>query len=151
MAAGTLSDRIGRVPLFKIGFVAIALWVVPMFLLIETATLWGLSLALLGLVITQSFAYGQQAAAFVEMFPARVRFTGASLGYALGAVIGGGFAPTIASALQNATGSTLPIAGYLALWSLIALTVIWNMKDRTGQPISASDSNSDHDQLISKG
>lgn len=74
---------------------------------------------------------------YVELFPVNVRFTGASLGYALGSIIGGGFAPAIASALQQSTGSTLPIAGYLAVWALIALAVVWRVKDRTGMDISA--------------
>ncbi|WP_243697219.1 MFS transporter [Aeromicrobium phragmitis] len=136
--AGALSDRIGRVNTYKIGFISLAVWVFPMFLLIDTGSYLALVVALAGLAVGLSFSYGQQSAMYAEMFPAQVRFTGASLGYALGSIIGGGFAPTIASALQTSTGSTMPVAAYLALWALIALAVVWKVKDRTGQDISAA-------------
>lgn len=50
-----------------------------------------------------------------ELFPASIRFSGVSISYALGAVLGGAFSPTIATALVQATGSTTSVAIYLAI------------------------------------
>jgi MFS family permease len=61
-----------------------------------------------------SMMYGPQAALFAELFPRSVRYSGASLGYQIGSVIGGGFAPIIATALYAQYESSLPIAVYLA-------------------------------------
>ncbi|WP_424805951.1 hypothetical protein [Rhodococcus sp. 27YEA15] len=48
-------------------------------------------------------------ALYVEMLPAAVRFSGASVGYAIGTILGGAFVPTIAEALFEGTGSSLSI------------------------------------------
>jgi MFS family permease len=44
---------------------------------------------------------GPQSALFAEIFDARYRYSGASFSYAIGAVLGGGFAPLIATYLQS--------------------------------------------------
>jgi MFS family permease len=61
-----------------------------------------------------SMMYGPQAALFAELFPKTIRYSGASLGYQIGAVAGGGFAPIIATALFAKYQSSLPISIYLA-------------------------------------
>ena len=45
-----------------------------------------------------------QAAWFAEVFDVRVRYSGASLGYQIGSVLSGGFAPLVAAALLVAGG-----------------------------------------------
>ena len=60
-----------------------------------------------------SLMYGPQAALFAELFPVELRYSGASLGYQLGAVLGGGLAPIIATALQARFDSSFAIAAYL--------------------------------------
>jgi MHS family shikimate/dehydroshikimate transporter-like MFS transporter len=65
--------------------------------------------------------YGPQAAFFAEMFSARVRYSGASLGYQIGAALGGGFSPVVATALLAATGTSAAISAYMALTALIAI------------------------------
>lgn len=42
-----------------------------------------------------------------ELFPAYIRFSGVATSYALGAILGGAFAPTIATALVQAIGTTV--------------------------------------------
>ena len=61
-----------------------------------------------------SMMYGPQAALFAELFPKSVRYSGASLGYQIGAVVGGGLAPIIATALFAQYASSLPISIYQA-------------------------------------
>lgn len=58
--------------------------------------------------------YGPQAALYSEMFPTSVHFSGVSISYALGAILGGAFAPTSATALVQATDGTTAVSLY---WS----------------------------------
>lgn len=133
--AGVLSDKIGRVKTYKFGFIWMIVSMLPVFLLIDMGQTWALALALLIFIVGVSFAYGQQAATTVEMFPSRVRFSGVAISHGIGSIVGGGFAPTIAAGLVNGTGWIGSVAIYLAVWAAIALVVIWGMKDRTGQPL----------------
>src|SRR5690606_38635350 len=91
--AGWLSDRIGRKPLYLIGWATLAAGVIPLFLLTEQGV-WGVALATTILGAGLGLTYGAQAAWYAESFPASVRYSGVSIAYAIGAVIGGAFAPT---------------------------------------------------------
>ena len=51
--------------------------------------------------VAHDSVYGPQAAWFAEQFPVRVRYSGVNLGYQLGTVVGGGFAPFIAALLVS--------------------------------------------------
>ncbi len=68
--------------------------------------------------------YGPQAALYSELFPASIRFSGVSISYALGAILGGAFAPMIATALVQATGGTNAVAVYLLIMTLVSLTAV---------------------------
>jgi ABC-type antimicrobial peptide transport system permease subunit len=68
-----------------------------------------------------SLMYGPQAALFAELFPVEVRYSGASLGYQIGSVFGGGFAPIIATALFERFKSSTSIAVYLAVMCGVSL------------------------------
>ena len=94
--AGVLADRIGRKRTYLIGFSAQLLTVFPLFWLIDTGSLGMLYLALGLFTIGLGLGYGPQAAWYSEIFPASVRYSGVSIAYALGAILGGAFAPTIA-------------------------------------------------------
>ena len=68
------------------------------------------------LVIYVTMVYGPIAAALVEMFPARIRYTSMSLPYHLGNGWLGGFLPTTAFAMVAATGNI-----YFGLWYPITI------------------------------
>ncbi|MEV0055253.1 MFS transporter [Saccharopolyspora shandongensis] len=136
MSGAMLSDRIGRTAVYKIGFAALLVWVFPMFWLIDTKNVLLIGLAMLIFSIGIGFSYGPQAAMLAEMFPAQVRYSGAGLSYAFGAVLGGAFAPMIATWLQAAFGSTMAVSGYLFGLTVIGLIAAFTIKDRTGKPLS---------------
>ncbi len=65
--------------------------------------------------------YGPQAAFYSEIFSTRMRYSGASLGYQLGAVLGGGLATVLASYLLIRFGTSTAIGVYMGLLCAISL------------------------------
>ncbi|GAA3635652.1 MFS transporter [Microbacterium awajiense] len=133
--AGYLSDRIGRRTTYIIGWVLQLAGVVLLFPLVNTANPALIFVSLGFLAIGLGFTYGPQAALYSELFPASIRFSGVSISYALGAIVGGAFAPTIAQAIVQATGSTDGVTWYLAGMTLVGLAATLLLRDRSGIPL----------------
>ncbi|MCQ1999869.1 MFS transporter [Arthrobacter zhaoxinii] len=136
---GILSDRIGRVRTFQIGYAWVFLWSVPMFLLIDTTNIVLFAVAIFVLTIGLGLSYGPQSAMYAEMFPARVRYSGVSIGYALGAILGGAFAPTIAQALLNETGWSPSIGIYIMVLCVVSLVAVTMVKETKGNDLHVED------------
>jgi MFS family permease len=90
------SDRHGRRGIFMLGAILSGLWAFAIFPLVDTGNFWLITLAVSGGMVFLAMMYGPQAAFFTELFSTEVRYSGATLGYQFGAIIGGAFAPTIA-------------------------------------------------------
>jgi MFS family permease len=129
-AAAALSDRVGRIRIYAIGAAGIALWAVPLFLLIDTGSLLWLAVGTFVASCFLSIMYGPQAALFAELFTPEMRYTGASLGYQIAAVFGGGLAPFLMVLLLEATGTSMAVSGYIIVLSLVALLSIKVLADR---------------------
>ncbi|WP_156760108.1 MFS transporter [Microbacterium karelineae] len=136
---GWVSDRLGRRRTMAIGSVALFVGVLALFPLLNTATLGGLVVALAFLSIGNGIIYGPLSSFFAELFPVRVRFSGASVSYALGSILGGAFAPMIATALVQATGSTLAVTVYLSGMTTLGLVAVLFLPDHTGIPLAPQD------------
>jgi len=120
-AAGALSDRIGRRPVYLFGACVTAAFALPLFMLIDTGSPLLVSLALVVvLVFGQAPMYGPQAAFLSELFGARVRYSGASLGSQLASVVAGGLSPFIATALLPRGRGALA----LYLMAMAAVTIV---------------------------
>ena len=121
-----LSDRVGRKKIYRAGALLTGLWGFALFPMIDTGSLTLITAGItIGLVFV-GMQYGPQAAYFTELFSTEVRYSGASLGYQIGAILGGALAPTIAVLLWNELGIIfvsvyILIAALLTLWSLSAL------------------------------
>lgn len=126
---GRISDRLGRVRTFQIGYVFLALWAVPMWFLIDTGEILWYFVALFVMTFGLGLSYGPQAALYAEMFPANVRYSGVSIGYALGAILGGAFAPMIAEALMNQFHASWTIGVYIAIAAVISLIGVSLVKE----------------------
>ena len=133
--AGWLSDRLGRRTTYLIGWVLQLVGVFLLFPLVNTGSVWLLALSLVILTAGLGFTYGPQAALYTELFPASIRFSGVSISYAIGAIVGGAFAPTIAQAIVQATGSASGVTWYLAGMTLIGLVATLLLRDRSGIPL----------------
>ncbi|MFI6105561.1 MFS transporter [Streptomyces sp. NPDC051310] len=123
-AAAALSDRIGRLRIYALGAVGLLVWAVPMFLLIDTASLLWLAVGTFVTSCFLSIMYGPQAALFAELFTAEMRYTGASLGYQIAAVLGGGLAPFVMVLLLEATGTSMAVSAYIIVLAAVALVSI---------------------------
>ena len=119
-----LSDRLGRRKVFLSGTVLGALWALPFFWLIDTGSIALILIALVVMIVIASAMYGPQAALFAEMFGTRVRYTGASVGYQMGSIIGGGLLPLAAASLLAATGTSASISVYIIVLCAISFVAM---------------------------
>ncbi len=133
--AGWISDRIGRRTTYIIGWILQLIGVFALFPLVNTGQIGALFAGLAILTVGLGFTYGPQAALYSELFPASIRFSGVSISYAIGAIAGGAFAPTIATAIVQATGSTQAVTWYLAGMTLVGLVATLLLRDRSGIPL----------------
>jgi hypothetical protein len=84
-------------------------------------------------LLPHDLMYGPQAALIAESFPARVRYSGASLGYQLSSVIAGGPAPLIATWLLARYHSGTPIAVFILVCALVSIVSTSMLKDYTNR------------------
>ena len=133
--SGPLSDRFGRKPVMNVGWIVQAAAVVPLFQFVFNGGVMGVLLGTCLLAIGLGLTYGPAAVWFAESFPASVRYSGISISYALGGVLGGAFAPTIAQLLLQSFGTTWAIVVYLLFMTALGLFASLMLKDRTNIPL----------------
>ena len=138
LVGGWLSDKIGRVKTFLIGYGIVFAWMIPMFALIDTKNIMLYGVALFVLTIGLGLSYGPMSAMYAEMFPANVRYSGISIGYAFGAILGGAFAATIAEALMQSTKWTGSIGIYIMILCVISAVGVILAKETKGRPLGVS-------------
>ena len=114
------SDRNGRKGIFMLGAILSGIWAFAIFPLVDTGNFWLIVLALTFGLIFLAMMYGPQAAFFTELFSTEVRYSGATLGYQFGAIIGGAFAPTIAVKLWT-DFDIVWVSAYIAFASMLTL------------------------------
>ena len=82
--------------------------------------------------------YGSQAAYFSELFGTRLRYSGASIGYQLASIVGGGISPAIATLLLAWAGGTpWLIATYTALMAVITIVATYLTSETFQEDIAA--------------
>ena len=129
-----LSDRIGRRPPYLFGALAGVLALALFFVAAGSGSVIAVALSIVfGINVVHDAMYGPQAAWFAELFDTRVRYSGSSLGYSIGAVLGGGFAPLIAAALL-VVGGGRPwlIVVYFAVLAAITVAAAYAARETRG-------------------
>lgn len=126
VAAGSLSDRIGRRAVLTLGAVVMLVAVYPLMMWLKA------NHTPFALVVTQSLCclmvslyVGVAPAALSEIFPTAVRSSGMSLSYNTAVTIFGGFAPAILTWITYTTGVAFAPALYVMGASVIALAALW--------------------------
>ena len=127
-AFSSYSDKNGRKGIFMAGAALTAFWAFAIFPLMASGSFL---LAVIAITIGLTFLgmmYGPQAAFFAELFSTEVRYSGASLGYQLGAIIGGSFAPIIATLLWK-NYDIFWVSVYIAFASILSLISVYMLTE----------------------
>lgn len=117
-----ISDKWGRKGIYGAGAVLLGVWSFALFPLIQTKDFLWITVAISVGQIGVAMMYGPQAAFLSETFSTKVRYSGASLGYQIGAVLGGALAPLIATALLAQFEDIFAVSVYMA--TICVITVI---------------------------
>ncbi|MFD9686841.1 MFS transporter [Kitasatospora sp. NPDC059088] len=133
------SDRWGRRRTLRWAAGLAAGWSLVLFPLLETVRRPLMFLALAGAMVVLGCLMGPVAAFLPELFPTRVRYTGAALTYNLGGVVGGALTPLVATRLTGVYGTAQPVGWYLGVLGLVALGCLWLLPDTTGAELAAVD------------
>jgi len=133
---GHVSDRIGRKKTYMIGAAVTGVFGFIYFAMLNTGSYPIIFLAIVLSLIPHDIMYGPQAALIAELFPGRLRYSGASLGYQLASVIAGGPAPLIATWLFATYGTPYAIAGYILACAIVSFIATAYMRDYTGKALS---------------
>lgn len=136
--AGSLSDRLGRKPVWRISLVGLIVMSVPMYMLMSQGV-WGtlIGISVLGLLYVLQLA--TISATFPAMFPTKVRFAGFAITYNVSTSLFGGTAPSVNEALIEATGSPLVPAFYMVAACIVGLIAVHFMKETVGASLRGND------------
>ncbi|MER6071240.1 MFS transporter [Streptomyces sp. NPDC001817] len=133
-----LGDRYGRRPMCLTGCAACVLWMLPMVALLATGRPLLMFLGILGALISFVTMFAVIAAYLPELYEARVRCTGAAVGYNLGGVLGGALTPIVATALAEQSGRVPWAVGvYLTGIGLISLVCFALLPETRPVPVPA--------------
>ena len=132
--ASSLADRSNATRVLAIGCLATVGVGLTIGLFITAGALGSLFVWLAGGLFVMGFVYGPLGGWLPSLFPARVRYTGVSVTFNLGGIIGGGLTPFIAQKLVDQGGLAL-VGYYLAgagLVSMVGLAIIPKVKSEAG-------------------
>jgi metabolite-proton symporter len=136
---GRLSDAIGRRIVYAIGGFGMAGFAFLFFRWLGTGDLATATAAIIIALLLHGAMYGPQAAFIAELFPTRIRYSGASIAYQLTSIVAGSLAPIISLWLYQKTHSALPVALYLAAACIISGITALLARETKGVPLEAID------------
>lgn len=132
LAAGRLSDRIGRRIPMTVGAGLFGVWGFAIFPLIDTGSNFLACVAFTVALMLQGLIYGPVSAWMSELFGTEVRYTGVSFGYSIAAVIGGGLTPLLSVYILDRTGSTILISAVVAVGCTLTVIAVAITTPRVG-------------------
>ncbi|MBL1098388.1 MFS transporter [Streptomyces coffeae] len=130
LAAGLSGDIFGRKATFLTGTVLAVLWAFPLFALVNTGSVPLIVVALLVITAANAIMAGPQPALITEMFPIRLRYSGATICYTVGSIVGGGVTPLLATAWFAKFGTSHAVSLLIAGVAVISMLAILPAKHR---------------------
>ncbi|WP_429818977.1 MFS transporter [Ensifer sp. B1-9] len=126
MSFASLSDRIGRRPVYIAGALVGCLIAFPFFWLLESKSFAAVIAAFWLAQLAVGMMIGVQASYFSELFGPARRFSGFACARELGSLLAGGPAPALATAMVSwASGSSWPVAVYAIFLGLCTAYAVW--------------------------
>ena len=138
LIVGAWSDRRGRVPFIRIGFVACLLWSIPLFVLAGSGSEPMAWLAVMVGALILGILQGVYPATLSEMFPTAFRYSGTSIAYNVSFALVGGTFPLVAAWLVAATDSSVSPGWYLLAMTFVATLFIWRLPETANQDLKDS-------------
>ena len=122
---GYLSDSFGRRAILIFGGVGCIIWSLIFFPLLATKQTSLIFTATFVGMFLHAAMWGPLSSYIPEMFPTRVRYTGASLGFQGASVFGGALAPIITTWLLGLSPAPWPIQLYVILFLLLLVYCVY--------------------------
>lgn len=134
MAVGTVyasmaSDRRGRRPTMMLFTVVAIVYGGFMFPLVDTGSLLGVTIAFTVALVLMGLIFGPMGAFLPELFRTRYRYSGSSLAYSLGGVLGGAVPPLIATTLQATPLGSTAVGLFVSAVGVVSLLALWALKE----------------------
>jgi MHS family shikimate/dehydroshikimate transporter-like MFS transporter len=135
---GWLSDLIGRKAMFFASCIFSMLFAFPMFSLLDTRDpTTVVATVVVAITFGQMMMFGVGAPWYSELFTARLRYSGASLGFQVGAALSGGLTPLIAASLLAwSGGATWPISVFLIACALVTSVATFAAPEMAGKELT---------------
>ena len=143
-AFGALSDRYGRKRTLMAGAIGFVFLSAPMLWLMTSQGLIIIILGGLVLLVMLMLYTGPVVAAIGEEFPSKARYSALAVGYNLGSAVLGGTAPLVAALLIDWFDTPVAASFLLIIASVIAIPLLWRMKDRRGMTMDQINAEFDH-------
>jgi MHS family proline/betaine transporter-like MFS transporter len=138
LAAGRLSDAIGRKPVMLAGCVGLFALSIPALLLIRTGDTLPVFGGLLILGALLSCFTGVMPSALPALFPTRIRYAALAIGFNVSVSLFGGTTPLVAAWLVDVMGNLMMPAYYLMGASAIGAVSVLALAETARQPLKGS-------------
>lgn len=137
---GWVSDKIGRVAMYRGGALFLVVWALPSWAMIGTGDTVLIYLAVIGgLTIGANSILGAQCAHFAELFGSNHRYSGVALVREIGAILSGGIAPLLGLYLVGLAGGAWWVMGaYMAVLAAITFVAALFSVDTRGRDMAAT-------------
>lgn len=134
---GHLSDKFGRVPIYRAGAIIITLYAFPAWYMLSLNNKWlTIAVIALGIGVAVNTMLGPQCALLPEMFGNRSRYLGVAMSREISAVLAGGLAGIIgATLIKTFDGSWIPLGTYMFILGLISLMSTFKIPETAGRDL----------------
>jgi MFS family permease len=131
IGCAAIADQFGAKRVYTVGALTAVIWPLPMFGLVNTGSVGLALLAFIVAAVVQGIMAGAQGGLFTEIFDVDIRYSGISIAYQLGGMIGGAVTPLVATALYDASKSSTPIGLYVSALCLVSFVSVMGIRGAT--------------------